>query len=73
MKRLFRIVLILSLPFYVSAQSNSLYSSFNSNLVVADSIQYFRIAPKFLINSYLNNKSDLFNTYIIGLKLDLNI
>ena len=66
-------MLILLFPFYVSSKSSLLYSSFNSSLVVTDSIQNFRIAPQFLINSYLDNNSNFYNTNLIGLKLDLNV
>ena len=66
MKRLFRIVFILLFPFYVSSKSSLLYPSFNSSLVVTDSIQNFRIAPQFLINSYLDNNSNFFNTNDFG-------
>ena len=73
MKRLFRIILIFFFPFYLFAQSTSLKSSISNHLVVSDSIEYFRIKPRILTNTSLNVKNDILNTYILGLKLDVNI
>jgi len=72
MKRLTKVLIFFSLPFFASAQSNTLRSNIIQNFNNPDTIRYFRISPRILTSSIFNNNKNT-HIYLAGLRLDANI